>query len=83
MVVFRAKREKQRQQRRGADGTVAAAAGRSAVAEDRALPSTCWRWLRDWEEQGVWLKIWRTFLGELNERRQIPWSESFLEAVLL
>ena len=30
-------------------------------------PSTCWRRLRDWEEQGVWLKIWRAFLSELNE----------------
>ena len=35
-------------------------------------PSTCWRRLRDWEEQDVWLKIWRTFLGELNERQH--WS---------
>src|SRR5712664_103804 len=26
------------------------------------LASTCWRRLRDWEEQGVWLKIWRAFL---------------------
>jgi len=42
-------------------------------------PSTCWRRLRDWEEQGVWLKIWRTFLGELNERQQLQWSESFLD----
>ena len=42
-------------------------------------PSTCWRRLRDWEEQGVWLKIWRTFLSELNERQQLQWSESFLD----
>jgi len=26
-------------------------------------PSTCWRRLRDWEEQEVWLEIWRTFLS--------------------
>ena len=42
-------------------------------------PSTCWRRLRDWEEQDIWLKIWRTFLGELNERQQLKWSESFLD----
>jgi hypothetical protein len=41
-------------------------------------PSTCWRRVRDWEEQGVWLNIWREFLGELNERQQLKWSESFL-----
>ena len=42
-------------------------------------PSTCWRRLRDWEEQGIWLRIWRAFLGELNERQQIKWSESFMD----
>ncbi len=42
-------------------------------------PSTCWRRLRDWEEQGVWLKVWRAFLSELNERQQLKWSESFLD----
>jgi transposase len=26
-------------------------------------PSTCWRRLRQWEEQGVWLKAWRALLG--------------------
>ena len=40
---------------------------------------TCWRRLRDWEEQGVWLAIWRAFLGELNERQQLKWSESFMD----
>ena len=42
-------------------------------------PSTCWRRLRDWEERGVWLNIWRTFLSELNERQQVKWSEAFLD----
>ena len=41
-------------------------------------PSTCWR-QRDWEEQGVWLNIWRIFLSELNAREQLDWSESFLD----
>jgi transposase len=30
-------------------------------------PATCWRRLRDWEEQDVWLKVWRTFIEELDE----------------
>src|ERR1700751_3142768 len=42
-------------------------------------PATCWRRLRDWEEQGVWLTIWRAFLAELNQREQLNWSESFLD----
>jgi hypothetical protein len=42
-------------------------------------PSTCWRRLRDWEEQEVWLEIWRAFLSELNEGQQLKWSESFMD----
>ena len=49
------------------------------LPEEYPHPSTCWRRLRDWEEQGVWLNIWRAFLGELNERQQLNWSESFLD----
>ena len=30
-------------------------------------PSTCWRRLRDWEEQDLWLTAWRTFLGQWCE----------------
>lgn len=42
-------------------------------------PSTCWRRLKQWEEEGLWLKIWRIFLAELNEQRQLDWSETFLD----
>src|SRR3954469_22829497 len=31
-------------------------------------PSTCWRRLRLWEEDGTWLKIWRQFLNELDQK---------------
>ena len=49
------------------------------LPEEFPSPATCWRRLRDWEEQGVWLTIWRAFLAELNERQQLNWSESFLD----
>ncbi len=49
------------------------------LPEEFPHPSTCWRRLRDWEQQGVWLTIWRTFLGELNQRQQLNWSEAFLD----
>ncbi len=42
-------------------------------------PATCWRRLRDWEEQDVWLTIWRTFLGELNRKGLLDWSEAFID----
>jgi transposase len=41
--------------------------------------STCWRRLRDWEEQGIWLKVWRTFLGERDEKGRLSWEETFAD----
>jgi transposase len=49
------------------------------LPEEFPHPSTCWRRLRDWEERGIWLSIWRAFLSELNQRQQLNWSESFLD----
>ncbi len=43
-------------------------------------PSTCWRRLQMWEDEDVWLEIWRTFLAELDERGRVKWSESFADA---
>jgi transposase len=41
--------------------------------------STCWRRLRRWEEEGIWLKVWRQFLSELDQHGRLDWSESFLD----
>ena len=41
--------------------------------------STCWQRLQQWEEQGVWLKIWRKFLSELDEQSQLDWEETFAD----
>ena len=41
--------------------------------------STCWRRLRDWEDADVWLSIWRTFPGELDERGRLDWEETFAD----
>lgn len=41
--------------------------------------STCRRRLIEWEEEGVWLKAWRAFLAELDERGQLDWSEAFVD----
>lgn len=42
-------------------------------------PSVCWKRLRLWEEQGVWLRLWRAFLSELDRRDKLDWSETFLD----
>jgi transposase len=41
--------------------------------------STCWRRLKEWEETGVWEKAWKVFLGELDEKGQLKWSECFMD----
>ena len=42
-------------------------------------PSTCWRRLRAWEEQDIWLKAWRALLGHLDEQGQLDWAETFAD----
>ncbi len=42
-------------------------------------PSTCWRRLQMWEEQDVWLEIWRAFLGTLDQRKRLDWQEAFAD----
>ena len=49
------------------------------LPEQYPSSSTCWRRLRDWEEAGVWLKIWRIFLGELDEQGRLDWEETFAD----
>jgi len=42
-------------------------------------PSTCWRRLRLWQEQEVWLKAWRAFLAQLDRQGQLDWAETFAD----
>jgi len=45
--------------------------------------STCWRRLRMWEEQGVWLRVWHKLLGQMDERGLLDWEEAFLDATFV
>jgi transposase len=45
--------------------------------------STCWRRLRMWEEQGVWLRAWRKLLAQMDERKLLDWEEAFLDATFV
>ena len=45
--------------------------------------STCWRRLRLWEEQGVWLRAWQALLAQLDERKLLDWDEAFLDATFV
>jgi len=41
--------------------------------------SVCWRRLQHWDQQGVWLRIWRAFISELDRQGRVDWRESFLD----
>jgi len=47
------------------------------LAKQFPSASTCWRRLRDWEEQDIWLDAWRAFF--LNQRGQLDWSKAFAD----
>jgi transposase len=49
------------------------------LPEEYPSPSTCWRRLKQWEEEGVWLRAWRTLLGPLDSRGLLRWDEAFLD----
>ena len=49
------------------------------LADRYPSPATCWRRLRDWEGQGIWLEIWRAFLSELDAESALDWSEAFMD----
>jgi transposase len=44
---------------------------------------TCWRRLRDWQEAGVWQKIWVELLDELGLADAIDWSTSAMDSCSL
>ncbi|MGA3049804.1 MAG: transposase, partial [Terracidiphilus sp.] len=41
--------------------------------------STCWRRLKQREDEGVWLHAWRTLLGTLDAKGLLNWNEVFLD----
>jgi len=42
-------------------------------------PTTCWRRLRTWEEDGTWERIWRSPLTLLDELGKLEWTKAFLD----
>lgn len=40
---------------------------------------TCWRRLRQWEEEDIWIEAWQQLLAALNHRELLQWEETFLD----
>ena len=49
------------------------------VPREYGSPSTCWRRLRTWEQDGTWEHIWRSLLALLDERAKLKWTRAFLD----
>jgi len=41
---------------------------------------TCWRRLRDWQRRGVWTRVHRTMLDELERRGQLDRSSAVIDS---
>jgi len=42
-------------------------------------PTTCWRRLQTWSEDGTWERVWRALLWELDARGKLEWAQAFLD----
>lgn len=49
------------------------------VPREHGSPVTCWRRLREWEEDGTWEKIWRSLVALLDEQDRLEWDKAFLD----
>ena len=41
---------------------------------------TCWRRLKEWQEQGVWQQLHELLLAKLNEAGRIDWSRAVIDS---
>ena len=41
---------------------------------------TCWRRLRDWQEDGIWQQVHEALLDKLGEAERIDWSRAAMDS---
>src|SRR5262249_43356312 len=49
------------------------------LPREYGAPTTVWRRLKRWGEEGVWERIWRAALVALDRQGQLDWSIAFLD----
>src|SRR5918912_4437169 len=42
-------------------------------------PTTGWRRLSQWSENGTWEAIWRALLSQLDAQGKLAWAQAFLD----
>ena len=50
------------------------------LPDDYPSPSTCWRRFDEWTRSGLFERIWRLLLEDLEELREIDWREAAADA---
>src|SRR5258708_24737498 len=48
------------------------------LPREYGAPTTAWRRLTRWGEEGVWQRIWRAALASLDVQGKLDWSMAFL-----
>ncbi len=51
------------------------------LPREYGAPTTVWRRLRRWGEEGVWARIWRAALAALDQQGQLDWTMAFLDGL--
>src|SRR5215468_10775397 len=49
------------------------------LPRDYGAPTTVWRRLKRWGEAGVWERVGRAALAQLDRAEQLDWSIAFLD----
>ncbi|HEV2459431.1 MAG TPA: IS5 family transposase, partial [Ktedonobacterales bacterium] len=49
------------------------------LPREYGAPTTVWRRLKRWGEEGVWERIWRAALASLDQHGALDWSMAFLD----
>ena len=49
------------------------------LPREYGAPTTVWRRLKRWGEEGVWERIWRATLAALDHQGKLDWSKAFLD----
>jgi transposase len=49
------------------------------LPREYGAPTTVWRRLKRWGDEGVWERIWRAALAALESKGQLDWSKAFLD----
>ncbi len=51
-----------------------------ALPKEYPSPTTCWRRLKGWLEDGTWERAFAAFVRRLSERERLKWDECFIDA---